>query len=161
MDEAAFTRAVERHQDMVFRVALHALGAPQDADDAVQEVFLRLFRAEKDFEDPEYLRRWLLRVTVNVCRDALKSPWRRRRVSLESVEPTPVFDRSEDGALYGAVMALPEKYRTVLDLFYYEELSVKEIAALLRVSASAVTTRLDRARKILKKRLGEVWQDEQ
>jgi len=159
MDKAAFTRAVERHQDMVFRVALHALGAPQDADDAVQEVFLRLFRAGKDFESPEHLRRWLLRVTVNVCRDVLKSPWRRRRVALDSVEPTPVFDRAEDGALYEAVMALPEKYRTVLDLFYYEELSVKETAQVLGLSPTAVTTRLSRARELLKARLGEEWRD--
>ncbi len=159
MDRETFTRAVEQYQDTVFRVALHALGGPQDADDAVQEVFLRLFRYGGDFESGEHLRRWLLRVTVNVCRDALKSPWRRRRVDLDSIEPVPVFDRPEDGALYEAVMALPEKYRTALDLFYYEELSVKEIADLLHVSPSAVTTRLSRAREALRLQLGEEWRD--
>jgi len=159
MDKEMFTQAVERHQDMVYRVALHALGSPQDADDAVQEVFLRLLRWKKGFEGPEHLRRWLLRVTVNVCRDMLRSPWRRRRVDLERAGPIPVFDRSEDGALYAAVMALPEQYRTVLDLFYYEELSTAEIGGLLHLSRTAVTTRLSRAREALKEKLGEEWRD--
>ena len=85
MDKARFTAAVERYQNMVYRTALHALGASQDADDAVQEVFLRLFNERGSCETEEHLRRWLLRVTVNYCRDVLKSPWRKRRVSWEDV----------------------------------------------------------------------------
>ena len=111
MDKARFTNAVEQYQAMVYRTALHALGSPQDADDAVQEVFLRLFRYRGTFEGGEHLRRWLLRVTVNYCRDVLKSPWRKRRVSWEEVPETPVFDRPEQAALYREVMALPGKYR--------------------------------------------------
>ena len=160
MDKARFTAAVGRYQNMVYRTALHALGSPQDADDAVQEVFLRLFRHKEPFEGEEHLRRWLLRVTVNYCRDALKSPWRRRRVSWEELPETPVFDKPQQAALYREVMALPEKYRTVLNLFYYEELSVREIGELLGVGDSTVTTRLARARRRLKERLGEDWQDE-
>jgi len=160
MDKARFTAAVEQYQNMVYRTALHALGGPQDADDAVQEVFLRLFNYKGIFESEEHLRRWLLRVAVNYCRDVLKSPWRRRRVSLEEVPEVPVFDRPEQAALYREVMALPAKYRTVLDLFYYEELSVREIGELLGASTSTVTTRLERARRRLRERLGEDWQDE-
>ena len=160
MDKARFTAAVERHQNMVYRTALHALGSPQDADDAAQEVFLRLFRHRGAFESEEHLRRWLLRVTVNCCRDALKSPWRKRRASWEEVPEVPVFDRPEQAALYREVMALPEKYRTVLNLFYYEELTVREIGELLGVEPSTVTSRLARARRRLKERLGEDWQDE-
>lgn len=160
MDKARFTAAVERYQNMVYRTALHALGSPQDADDAAQEVFLRLFRYKEPFEGEEHLRRWLLRVTVNCCRDVLKSPWRRRRVSWEELPETPVFDKPQQAALYREVMALPEKYRTVLNLFYYEELSVREIGELLGVGDSTVTTRLARARRRLKERLGEDWQDE-
>ena len=160
MDKARFTAAVERYQNMVYRTALHALGSPQDADDAVQEVFLRLFRRGDGFDGEEHLRRWLLRVTVNCCRDTLKSPWRKRRTSWEEIPEIPVFDRPEQAALYREVMALPEKYRTVLNLFYYEELSVREIGELLGVGDSTVTTRLARARKRLKERLGEDWQDE-
>ncbi len=160
MDKAQFTAAVGRYQDMVYRTALHALGGPQDADDAAQEVFLRLFNYRGTFESEEHLRRWLLRVAVNYCRDVLKSPWRRRRVSWEEVPEVPVFDRPEQAALYREVMALPAKYRTVLDLFYYEELSAREIGELLGVETSTVTTRLARARQRLRERLGEDWQDE-
>jgi len=160
MDKARFTAAVERYQNMVYRTALHALGSPQDADDAVQEVFLRLFRRGNGFDGEEHLRRWLLRVTVNCCRDTLKSPWRKRRTSWEEIPEIPVFDRPEQAALYREVMALPEKYRTVLNLFYYEEFTAREIGELLGVDTSTVTTRLARARRRLRERLGEDWQDE-
>lgn len=160
MERTLFEHAAVRYQNMVYRIALHYFGNSQDAEDAVQEVFLRLYTAEKFFESPEHLRRWLIRVTVNVCRDVLRSPWRRRRVSLEELPEEPVFDQPEQAALYREIMALPEKYRTVLNLFYYEELSVKEIGELLGLRTSAVTTRLHRARARLKEQLGEVWQDE-
>ena len=160
MDKARFTAAVERYQNMVYRTALHALGSPQDAEDAVQEVFLRLFRCGEAFDGEEHLRRWLLRVTVNCCRDTLKSPWRKRRTSWEEIPEIPVFDRPEQAALYREVMALPEKYRTVLNLFYYEEFTAREIGELLGVDTSTVTTRLARARRRLRERLGEDWQDE-
>ena len=135
-------------------------GVLQDAEDAVQEVFLRLYTEEKLFESGEHLRRWLIRVTLNVCRDTLKSPWRKRRVPLDTVPDQPVFDAPEQGELYQAVMALPEKYRVTLYLFYYEELSTKEIAELLGLRQTAVTTRLSRGRELLKKRL-EAWQDDE
>ena len=152
--------AVERYGTMVYRLAYAQLRNRQDADDVFQEVFLRYHRAAPPFESEEHLRRWLLRVTVNYGRDLLKSPWRKRRVSWEETPEIPVFDRPGQAALYREVMALPEKYRTVLNLFYYEELSVREIGTLLGVEASTVTTRLARARKRLRERLGEDWQDE-
>lgn len=133
MDKASFTAALERYQDMVYRVALHVLASQQDAEDAVQEVFLR---------------------------DVLRSPWRKRRAPLEELPAPPVFQAPEQQALYQAVLALPEIYRIVLELFYYEELSVREIGQLLELESSAVTTRLSRARAKLKQQLGEVWQDE-
>ena len=160
MERTLFEHAAVRYQNMVYRIALHYFGNSQDAEDAVQEIFLRLYTAEKSFESPEHLRRWLIRVTDNVCRDVLRSPWRRRRVSLEELPEEPVFDQPEQAALYREIMALPEKYRTVLNLFYYEELSVKEIGELLGLRTSAFTTRLHRARARLKEQLGEVWQDE-
>lgn len=141
MERTEFETAARLHQDMIYRIALHQFGAVQDAEDAVQEVFLRLFTWTKPFESPEHLRRWLIRVTVNVCRDAQRNPWRRRRVSLEALPEQPAFEEPYQGELYEAVMSLPEKYRTVLDLFYYEDLSTKEIGEVLRIRQSAVTTR--------------------
>ena len=100
-------------------------------------------------------------MTVNFCKDVLKSPWRKRRVTLDALPDQPVFDAPEEGELYQTVMELPEKYRVVLYLFYYEELSTKEIAGLLGIGQTAVTTRLSRGRAQLKKRLKEAWQDDE
>ena len=161
MEKTRFLSAVEQYQNLVYRIGLHAFGNPHDAEDIVQETFLRLYRQEKEFETEEHLRRWLMRVAVNLCRDALKSPWRKRWVSLDRICEQPVFDRPEEGSLYREVMALPEQYRTVLNLYYYEELSTKEIAELLHLRQTAVTTRLARARALLKDRLGEDWKDDE
>lgn len=161
MERTEFMDAVRQYQDMVYRVALHQMANSADAEDAVQEVFLRLYTCKTTFDGPEHLRFWLIRVTINYCKNELKSPWRRRRVALESLPDQPAFQAPEQRELYQAVMALPEKYRTVLDLFYYEELSTREIARLLDIRQSAVTTRLARAREKLKKTLLGVWQDEE
>ena len=160
MDKETFTRAVEQYQNSIYRLALHTLGSGADAEDVVQEVFLRLFRRDEAFESEEHLRRWLLRVGANLCRDVLKSPWRRRRSPLPESLPAPAFEREDQRALYEAVMALEEKYRTVLYLFYYEDLPVKDIAGLLGLRTSAVTTRLSRGRERLKAALKEGWQDD-
>ena len=161
MERTEFMCAVETCRDTVYRVALHHFASLPDAEDAVQEVFLRLYTREEDFESQEHLRRWLIRVTVNYCRDVLKSPWRRRRVPMDALPDRPVFDAPEQGELYETVMELPEKYRVVLYLFYYEEFSTKEIAELLGLRQTAVTTRLARGREQLKKRLKEAWQDDE
>lgn len=161
MEREAFYNAVTRYQDMVYRIALHHTGNPMDGEDAVQEVFLRLFSCRIFFESEEHLRRWLIRVSINYCRDLQRSPWKKRRVSLDTLPIEPVFEQPEQAELYREVMALPEKDRTVLNLFYYEELSVREIAEILQVKETVVTTRLSRARKKLKERLTEVWRDDE
>ena len=121
---------------------------------------MRLYFEGKPFDDSEHLRRWLIRVTINLCRDTLKSPWRKRRVSMDAI-PEPAFEHSQQQELYREVIALPEKYRIVLNLFYYEELSPKEIASLLGIRQTAVTTRLSRGRELLKQRLGDLWNDDE
>lgn len=161
MERVEFEDTARKYQDMVYRIAFQYFGNHADAEDVVQDTFLRLYTYQKPFESPEHLRRWLIRVTVNLCRDALKSPWRKRRVSIDAVPEIPVFQEPEEDALYREVMRLPEKYRVILELFYYEELSTQEIADMLRVRRSTVTTRLSRARKLLKKHLMEVWQHEE
>lgn len=158
MDQEQFTLAAQSYQAMVYRIAYNYFGSAADADDATQDVFLKLYTQKKPFQSEEHLRHWLIRVTVNQCKDVLKSPWRKRRVSLDAIPDRPVFDTREEEELFREVMALPEKYRTVLNLFYYEELSVKEIAQVLGLKVSAVTTRLSRARAKLKDRL-EVLQN--
>ena len=154
MTEQAFTAAAEQHLDMVYRIALNCLRVPADAEDAAQTALLRLWRSDTEFADDDHLRYWLARVTVNVCRDMARSPWRRRTVSLEACRE-PVFQDPEHRELYEAVMALPAKYRLPLYLYYYEGYAAAEVAELLGLNPSTVQTRLARAREKLKIQLTE------
>ena len=153
MDKARFTAAARQYQNMVYRTALHALGSPQDADDAVQEVFLRLFRYKEPFAGEEHLRRWLLRVTVNYCRDVLKSPWRKRTCDLEACAQVPAPE-AEDGSVLAAVNGLPPHYRAVIYLHYYEGYTAAETGEILGVPTATVHTRLARGRAKLKALIG-------
>jgi len=160
VNRSEFSAALETHWDMVYRVALGFCGSPHDAEDAVQEVMLKFYTQAcvkgKDFESSAHTRHWLVRVTINVCRSSLRAFWRRNRVSLEDLAETQFFDRPEQGELFQAVMSLPEQQRLPLYLYYYEDYSTKELAALLGLSEAHVRTRLSRARSKLK----EVLQDE-
>ena len=158
MTETTFTAAAERHLDMVYRVALNWFRNPADAEDAAQTAMLKLWQADTEFTDGEHLRRWLVRVTLNVCRDMARSPWRRRTISLEEL-PEPAFSDEERRAVYREVMALPGKYRVPLYLYYYEELTTQEIADALGRSPSTVRTQLSRAREQLKSLLLEERSD--
>lgn len=161
MTQTEFITLAERYKDMVYRIALNYYGSPYDADDTVQDVMLKLFQREESFENEEHARYWLIRVTINQCKNGLRWARLRRHESLEDVSLSVQFRLPGQSQVYREVMALPEQYRTVLYLFYYEELSVNKIALLLGVKPSAVTTRLSRARQKLKTKLTEVWKDEE
>ena len=154
MTEQAFTAAAEQHLDMVYRIALNYFRVPADAEDAAQTVMLRLWQTDGDFADDDHLRYWLVRVTLNVCRDVFRSFWRRRTVPLESCRE-PALDDSAHQRLYQEVMALPAKYRLPLYLYYYEGYSVAEVGELLGLKPSTVQTRLARAREKLRGSLME------
>ena len=154
MTEQEFTAAAERHLDLVYRVALNCLRNPADAEDAAQTVLLRLWQSGQAFPNDDQLRYWLVRVTVNVCKDVLRSPWRRRMVALDHCRE-PAFAAPEHQALYAEVMALPAKYRLPLYLYYYEGYAVAEVGELLGLKPSTVQTRLARAREKLKRQLEE------
>lgn len=154
LTETEFTAAAERHLDMVYRIALNSLRHPADAEDAVQNSMLRLWRTDTDFAGEEHLRRWLARVAVNESRRIAAHPWRRRAVSLEEARE-PVFQDRERRELYEAVMGLPAKYRVPLYLYYYEGYAVAEIGEILGLKPSTVQTRLSRGREKLKTMLTE------
>ena len=140
-----------RYRDMIYRVALHWCGHPQEAEDATQDTLLKLCATHRTFADEEHLKSWLIRVTINHCKSRLRAPWHTRRLPLEELPDTPVFDDSAQRELYDAALALPQAYRIVLYLFYYEDMPTREIAAALHISQNAVTTRLTRAREALRR----------
>lgn len=155
VEDERFSALARQYQDTIFRIALNYFGNPHDADDMVQEVLLKLYRTETPFESEAHARHWIIRVTLNQCKNTLRAPWR-RFVGLEEWTASIPFEQREQSDLFLSVMSLPEKYRTPLYLFYFEEFSVREIAELLHVKESAVTTRLSRARQALRKELTEV-----
>ena len=156
-----FEQVLELYNKMVYRLAYARTGNVQDAEDVMQEVFLRYIRADKTYNDEEHRKAWLLRVTVNCSKTLVTSAWNRRRSDGETddnffVTNDKQFERYDTGsAVLEAVKSLPEKYRVVVHLFYYEELSVEEIGRITGSGLSAVKTRLHRARNMLKEILGE------
>lgn len=145
--------AVERWGDMVWRLALARTGQVQDAEDVFQDVFLRYFRHAEKFQTDEHRKAWLIRCTVNRAKSVLAAPWRKRTAPLETAERVGVEDEYRE--VYAAVLSLPAKYRAAIHLYYYEGLSVKEIADALGAAEGTVKSRLSRGRALLRDMLKE------
>lgn len=149
----------QRYTLTLYRLAFSFCRNREDAEDIVQDVFLKYLKQPDTFPDEQRRRSWLLKVTANACKDLLRAPWRCRCCSLEEAAEPAVLMK-EDSELLLAVLGLPAKYRGVVHLYYYEDLSVAEIAAVLNLSESAVRMRLMRARQKLREELGGIWSDE-
>ena len=150
MEPDAVLTLFDRFADTVYRVALSYLRSPQEAEDAVQTIFLKLL--EKNVEIyPNKERAFLTKMTINHCKNILSSAKTRSTVPLDETVP---LVQPEDQELFRAVMELPEKYRAVVCLHYFEGYSFQEIAKFLGVGATAVSMRLVRARSILKQQIG-------
>ncbi|MDO4280714.1 MAG: sigma-70 family RNA polymerase sigma factor [Peptococcaceae bacterium] len=152
---------VEREQDSLYRAAFSMCGNRMDAEDAVQEAFVQYYMSKKEFESETHIHAWLLRVAINRAKNISRSFWRRNKCSLEEEILALSFADEDDRSLFEAVMALPEKYRVVIHLFYYEDYAVREIAQILKLSESNVKTRLSRGRNMLRQSLKEAWEDDE
>lgn len=142
-----FEAAYDAYSGAVYRLSMVYLGRHADAEDVTQEVFLRLLYRAPAFAGEDHQKRWLLQVTANLCRDQLRSFWRKRVTELEDILPAAAPEEQE--ALH-AVLGLPEQYRLPIHLYYYEGYSVAEIAEILKLGQSAVKMRLKRGRELLK-----------
>lgn len=161
MTEDDFMQAVQRNNQRLFLIALSFTKSRYDSEDILQNVFLKLWKYSKDFCDNEHMDKWLTVVCVNESKNYIKSPFRLHKDTDEyALVSDADFDNAAQMDLYNAVMSLSQKERTVIHLFYYENLSVKNIAKMLRIKESAVKTRLSRARVNLKNKLGDEWTDE-
>lgn len=148
-----------KYGDRLYAAAFNICRQQQDAEDAVQESLIRLYKHDGEFESDEHLKAWLFRVTVNAAKSMRRSFWNRNRTSYEEYMDTLVFEEPSDRTLMDAVLALPEKYRIVVHLFYFEGYKTREIAEILELSENTVKTRLLASRKRLKADL-EGWEDE-
>ena len=126
-----------------------------DTEDAFQNVFLKYLLSSADFESEEHEKAWIIRVTVNECKDTLKSFFRRRSEPLEEIKELPSDMPTESREVIEAVMRLPQKYKDVIYLYYYEGYSAPEIGKILHKRVNTVYTQLARAKSVLRERLGD------
>ena len=157
MERAEMAAVYQKWKNTVYRTALAYCRNTQDAEDITHDVFLARFAETRDFPDQEAEKAWMLRVTVNHCKNLLKSFRRKTSVPLTEAEQIPAASMSpEERAVLDAVAALPDKYRIIVHLFYYEGYSTREISQITNTGEAAVRKQMQRARELLKKELGEV-----
>ena len=153
--------AFREYGDRVFTAAFQICGNKADADDVVQDTFVKYYTLDREYESEAHIKAWLLRVAINRAKDIAGFFWRRNTVSWEEYMEELDFAAPEDSRLFQAVMLLPRKYRVPIHLYYYEEYSVEEIAKLLRCRPGTVKSQLSRGRKLLKSMLMEEWDDDE
>lgn len=157
MTENEFIIYVKRNSQRLFLIILSFTQNHSDAEDILQHVFLKLWKHDKPFKDSDHVDKWLTAVCVNESKNYIKSPFKRKSAPLDEARELYTFKEDDSYDLFNAVAALPKKERVVIHLFYYEDMTVKDIAKLLKIKESAVKTRLHRARQNLKEILGDEW----
>ena len=157
-----FEQVMEFYMPMVYRIAFARVGNREDAEDITQNVFLRYYKANCGFDSEEHRKAWLIRCAVNSSNTFAGSAWFRHRASDEGMEnmsaETEDFTEGTDrkSAVMQAVMRLPDKYRLVIHLFYFEDMSVADISKMTKIRENTVRSQLSRAREMLKPMLKEV-----
>jgi len=139
----------ERHADMVYSVSFSYLKNTEDTKDIVSEIFLKLLEKNINFNDSEHEKAWLLRTTINLCKDYLKH-WRRRNENIDDHENLEGGDPFKTDETYKLVLELPERYKAVVYLHYYEGYKTEEIGKILKKPQSTILSQLREARKLLK-----------
>lgn len=147
MNNEQLTLYIKEHGDTVYRAAYNYVKDPADSEDIVQETFLKLYRADKEFESKDHIKAWLIRVAINLAKNHIRSAPVVRKAELDE---NLIHAENEDNDLHAALQSLPDKYRIVIYLHYYEGYGTREIASLLRLTESNVKARLKRGREKLK-----------
>ena len=155
--EEEVNRAIEKYADTVRRICIVHLKNNADTEDIFQTVFLKYVLSSVSFESEEHEKAWFICVTVNACKDLLKSFFRSRTVSLDELVEKPSQMPQDNREVLEAVLELPAKYRDVVYLYYYEEYSAVEISHILKKNVNTVYTLLARARNLLKEQLEGGW----
>ena len=149
---------IEKYSDMVYRIARTRTGCIENAEDIFQDVFIKFSEKKPKFENEEHEKAWFIRVTINMTKNMNNSSWNKKIVTLdESI----TFETKEENEVFSVVCQLPQNYKTVIYLSYYEGYKVKEIASLMKTREGTVKTWLFRAREILREKLEGGFEDEQ
>jgi len=151
VDNDIIAAVLQKYSDMVYRICFIYLGNRPEVDDVFQEVFIKLCHKQISFTSEEHEKAWLIRVTINQCKDVVKGFWWRKIDLTENIE-LPMHDSDERDVLL-VVLSLPQKYKDVVYLHYYQEYTVPEIAKLTQRSENTVYSQLHRARGLIKRKL--------
>ena len=157
MNIAEYNTYIEKYLKMVYRISFHYFGNREDAEDVSQDVFVKLYSSNIKLESEEELKAWLIRVTTNACHNYFRNPFRKRKTEIDEKELENIIGTSSSEqeivnrkVVMDAVMSLPEHYRIIVYLFYYEEYSIGQISKILKIKETTIQTRLSRARGKLK-----------
>ncbi len=154
MTDAEFEAFYERHWKYVYRLCYTYMRSSAEAEDCTEDVFVKVFTGEFQFNDEIHERKWLTVTAMNLCRDRLKS-WKHKAVTPLDDEPEPAAPEPEDHSdVLEAVQSLPVKYKDVIWLYYYEGYQTEEIAQILGSPPSTIRNRMRDARRLLKDKLG-------
>ncbi len=147
--ESEIKELVEKYSSLIFRISYCILCNRQDAEDAVQETFLKYLTKAPEFNDEEHRKAWLIRVSANISKNMLMFRIRRETINLEDIENIGIAQN--DFETFELIMSLPAKYKIVMTLYYVEGYKSKEIAEIIDVNEDAVRKRLQKGRELLKK----------
>ncbi len=136
------------YKTMLFRIAFSYLGNKQDCEDILQEAFIKLCFNAPDFPSDEDEKRWIIRITINLCKNHKKSIWNRSKINLEEIEEYAI--QPENRELLSDILRLPTKYKIIIQLYYFVGYKIGEICEILNISESAAKMRLKRGRELLK-----------
>ena len=154
---ADIERVIEQYSDMVYRIALTRTGTKENAEDIFQDVFLKYNQKAKEFESDSHEKAWLIRVTINMTKNFNNSSWNKKVVNLEE---NIKLETPEETGVYEVVCKLPQNYRTVIYLMYYEGYKINEISKIMKVKEGTIKTWAFRARELLRKDLEGGFEDE-
>lgn len=156
MTEDEFINAVKRNNQRLFVIAFSYLQNKDDAEDALQNAFLKLWKADTDFSSDEHMDKWLTKVCINDCKNVFKQFFR-KQTPLEEIYDISTFDRYFNLDLFNAISSLQRKERICIILFYYNDMSTKDISLMLDIKESTIKSLLRRSREKLKQKLGDEW----
>ncbi|MDF9825767.1 RNA polymerase sigma factor (sigma-70 family) [Breznakia sp. PF5-3] len=141
-----------QHVDMVFRICFLFLKNEADAKDGVQDIFVKLIEKDIEFTSDEHEKAWIIRVSINYCKDQLRKVWNKRKSDIPNLEEFFGINNHHDQYLLSCILQLPTKYKDIIYLHYYEGYTIEEISKIQNISSSTLRSRLSKAKYILKER---------
>ncbi len=160
MKKEDYLNAVERNSKRIYLIALSYLKSQYDAEDVMQETFMKLWKTKKEFNDIEHIDKWLTINCVSKCKDYFRYSFVKHTATTKEIEKAYCINSEDKIDIFNSIISLSKNDRLVIHLFYYENMSINEIAKVIKTSPSSVKTRLCRARKTIKNHLGDDWINE-